>query len=344
MVAPAADLRPFAVPPHRQRPTGLGQEGTDYREAARRPVAGQNGALGPVDPDQITTQCVDDGGGKGGHGRDARQHDTTGGADLCVRRGDAGGEGGVVGKVETVGAGGERGAGDRIAVPFGVLERTGRIHHQVGRQTFQRLARVTVPIHYGRRAAPVGAEGCRPVVLPAGDDDIVPRLDQQPRKAPAEHAVSAQNDDPHRQRAFLASRVERQRNPTSATKAGAGVDERTEPPRHQGAPTRGASGKGSPQRHGGTESPGGQAGADPTHRRCREGDIACGASCSRAEGAIPFLCASVVERNRNLSAPPGAVPAHICRSTIIFLISPIALAGLRPLGQLLAQFMMVWQR
>ena len=33
-----------------------------------------------------------------------------------------------------------------------------------------------------------------------------------------------------------------------------------------------------------------------------------------------------------------------CRSTIIFLVSAIALAGDRPLGQTLAQFMMVWQR
>jgi len=32
------------------------------------------------------------------------------------------------------------------------------------------------------------------------------------------------------------------------------------------------------------------------------------------------------------------------RSTIIFLISAIALAGLRPLGQVLLQFMMVWHR
>ena len=32
------------------------------------------------------------------------------------------------------------------------------------------------------------------------------------------------------------------------------------------------------------------------------------------------------------------------RSTIIFLISAIALAGLRPLGQVRVQFMMVWQR
>jgi len=32
------------------------------------------------------------------------------------------------------------------------------------------------------------------------------------------------------------------------------------------------------------------------------------------------------------------------RLTIICLISPIAWAGFRPLGQVLAQFMMVWQR
>ena len=35
---------------------------------------------------------------------------------------------------------------------------------------------------------------------------------------------------------------------------------------------------------------------------------------------------------------------HICRSTSIFLISAMALAGLRPFGQALAQFRMVWQR
>ena len=35
---------------------------------------------------------------------------------------------------------------------------------------------------------------------------------------------------------------------------------------------------------------------------------------------------------------------HIRLSTIIFLISAIAFAGLRPFGQVFAQFMMVWQR
>ncbi len=37
-------------------------------------------------------------------------------------------------------------------------------------------------------------------------------------------------------------------------------------------------------------------------------------------------------------------PDQTARSTIIFLISPIARAGERPLGQTFEQFMMVWQR
>ena len=37
-------------------------------------------------------------------------------------------------------------------------------------------------------------------------------------------------------------------------------------------------------------------------------------------------------------------PPQIARATIIFLISAMALAGLRPFGQVLAQFMIVWQR
>jgi hypothetical protein len=41
---------------------------------------------------------------------------------------------------------------------------------------------------------------------------------------------------------------------------------------------------------------------------------------------------------------PFSRPGHICRSTSIFLISAIALAGLRPFGHALAQFRMVWQR
>ncbi len=37
-------------------------------------------------------------------------------------------------------------------------------------------------------------------------------------------------------------------------------------------------------------------------------------------------------------------PQAALRSTIIFLIWAMALAGLRPLGQTFAQFMIVWQR
>ena len=37
-------------------------------------------------------------------------------------------------------------------------------------------------------------------------------------------------------------------------------------------------------------------------------------------------------------------PDQIARSAIIFLVSAIALAGLNPLGQTFAQFMIVWQR
>ena len=41
---------------------------------------------------------------------------------------------------------------------------------------------------------------------------------------------------------------------------------------------------------------------------------------------------------------PGAGGVYACRSSIIVLIRAIALAGLRPLGQVFAQFMIVWQR
>ncbi len=38
------------------------------------------------------------------------------------------------------------------------------------------------------------------------------------------------------------------------------------------------------------------------------------------------------------------LPAQACRSSISFLVSAMALAGLRPLGQAVTQFMIVWQR
>ena len=58
------------------------------------------------------------------------------------------------------------------------------------------------------------------------------------------------------------------------------------------------------------------------------------------EGERPFRCRVLVSdrRWRQWSAAPHR------RSTIIFLISPIALAGLRPFGQVRVQFMIVWQR
>ena len=57
-----------------------------------------------------------------------------------------------------------------------------------------------------------------------------------------------------------------------------------------------------------------------------------------------------VRRCYLLSPPPSSGgqaaardPRHTCRSTIIFLISAMAFAGFRPLGQVLVQFMIVWQ-
>src|SRR5262249_60750178 len=61
-------------------------------------------------------------------------------------------------------------------------------------------------------------------------------------------------------------------------------------------------------------------------------------------------CASRAHVSREISAGPPrcrritSIADHTCRSTIISLISAIALAGLRLFGQALAQFMMVWQR
>ena len=50
---------------------------------------------------------------------------------------------------------------------------------------------------------------------------------------------------------------------------------------------------------------------------------------------------SIDAGQRQPDAAPGVQTA---RSTIIFLISAMALAGLRFFGQVLAQFMIVWQR
>ncbi len=54
--------------------------------------------------------------------------------------------------------------------------------------------------------------------------------------------------------------------------------------------------------------------------------------------AAPATPAQLITMNRFHYA------AYKLRATIIFLISEIALAGFKPLGQVFAQFMMVWQR
>jgi hypothetical protein len=54
-----------------------------------------------------------------------------------------------------------------------------------------------------------------------------------------------------------------------------------------------------------------------------------------------------LQHMREDARPEGHLGALLCqttRSTIIFLISAMACAGFSPLGQVLAQFMMVWQR
>ena len=49
-------------------------------------------------------------------------------------------------------------------------------------------------------------------------------------------------------------------------------------------------------------------------------------------------------RGIGLSAVQELLAGYIRRSTMSFLISAIAFAGLRPFGQVCAQFMIVWQR
>ena len=59
--------------------------------------------------------------------------------------------------------------------------------------------------------------------------------------------------------------------------------------------------------------------------------------------SISFARAAMLHewrQSENLNAQPG----HIRRPTRIFLISVMALAGLRRFGQVLAQFRLVWQR
>jgi len=61
-----------------------------------------------------------------------------------------------------------------------------------------------------------------------------------------------------------------------------------------------------------------------------------------ARGAV----ASLTEKGARRAPFGSAVAAmpQISREIIIFLISAMAFAGFNPFGQVLAQFMMVWQR
>ena len=55
--------------------------------------------------------------------------------------------------------------------------------------------------------------------------------------------------------------------------------------------------------------------------------------------------AQATQRGRRTETTEASAPAfHNRRSTIISLMWTIALAGFRPLGQVWAQFMIVWQR
>ncbi len=63
--------------------------------------------------------------------------------------------------------------------------------------------------------------------------------------------------------------------------------------------------------------------------------------------AIEFEDAGAIEMRQQpagVCVRTGRLSAQTRRSTIIFLISAMALAGFRPFGQVWVQFMMVWQR
>lgn len=68
--------------------------------------------------------------------------------------------------------------------------------------------------------------------------------------------------------------------------------------------------------------------------------------CINAQVARRRCCAEFnCKGHRPNQSPLGAASSgQTTRSTIIFLISAIALAGFNPFGQVLAQFMIVWQR
>jgi hypothetical protein len=79
-------------------------------------------------------------------------------------------------------------------------------------------------------------------------------------------------------------------------------------------------------------------------------------ACSHREPVLEVADQQFIEFPHAAPAPPAQPPevegrrvvvaarAQCCRSAIIFLISAMALAGLRSFGQASAQFMIVWQR
>ena len=85
---------------------------------------------------------------------------------------------------------------------------------------------------------------------------------------------------------------------------------------------------------------------------CKSDDrCLCGIRRERAEwrggGVVVRFQTGLLEHGRRgacIAGPPAGCRAQICRSTIFSLSSAMASAGLRPFGQALAQFMMVWQR
>src|SRR5262245_46035426 len=58
----------------------------------------------------------------------------------------------------------------------------------------------------------------------------------------------------------------------------------------------------------------------------------------------PHTTLGAARQHASWAPLPGNAPAQTCRSTIFFLISAMALAGLRCFGQAFEQFRMVWQR
>ncbi|SFN01792.1 hypothetical protein SAMN05192571_11228 [Pleomorphomonas diazotrophica] len=70
----------------------------------------------------------------------------------------------------------------------------------------------------------------------------------------------------------------------------------------------------------------------------------------RGRKRVTYKVLSWQKHKRRRRFEPRRLPGQkhdlgqICRSTSIFLISAMAFAGLSPLGQVWAQFMMVWQR